>query len=737
MNVVINDNPVGIYYLEEHFTKELLESQGRREGPIVRFDERVLMDVFDEHYTRQYLTPETLLPGTLPQVAEVGAFGEKRLAQNENLNRALQRAIQKMHTMQAAILQLPYMGGTPGAIEDARERAGNETIETAFDLGKASRMHALLALFRCKHGMGWKDRNFYFNQITDRLEPILCDTLAGTPIPERDPLAMYTYTTKVFTMSPSYYRQLFIYLSKVSNVEFLQGLFEAHEADLRRFSAIMAAEGIANEQTDVDAIQEMLWDQQNYLRLLLTPKNGINFDSRLLSGEGPGGELNIDVWGTSRVPLVFRGFHFHDGRFLPARSALAPGQPVSRVFGEPGAVLLPWDGQHVSFRFPADIRLATLRDVEAIKASLITASAKDKSVKLSISAEYRFLPDDVSQTEKLVVRRFGEDWGQEGGRPTAPTLEEALLAHEFLTLDVSANELVCRPGAWNVEGDLLVPNGYPLRMGPGTELVFRSGKALISNEPLRFEGSQEAPIVLRPRSSDSSWAGVSVLEATGDSVWRHVQVKGTDVIRRGGWVMTGGITFYRSRIEMYGCRFEDAHGEDALNIYGTRFLLDGVVIDGVASDAFDGDFVTGAVRNCTILNSVEDAVDVSGSDIDVENCRFIAIGDKAISAGENSIVRARDCVIESSSIGLASKDKSRMIATGIEIKQATNYGLAVFIKKPEFGASSIIADDIQLGNIGRGPHIVQLTCELVLEGQRVRGVEVDVKEMYRLKILGQ
>ena len=188
---------------------------------------------------------------------------------------------------------------------------------------------------------------------------------------------------------------------------------------------------------------------------------------------------------------------------------------------------------------------------------------------------------------------------------------------------------------------------------------------------------------------------------------------------------------------LHACRFEDAHGEDALNIYGTEFVMDGVVIDRVASDAYDGDFVTGVIRNCTFRNSVEDAVDVSGSDIDVYDCRFVAIGDKAISAGEASVVRVRDCVVESASIGLASKDNSRLQAERIDIQRASNYGIAVYVKKPEYGPSSVIADQITLGEMGRGPHIVQLACELVLEGERIDGVELDVKALYREKILGQ
>ena len=37
--VIINGEKKGVYALEEHFDKQLLEHRKRREGPIVKFDE--------------------------------------------------------------------------------------------------------------------------------------------------------------------------------------------------------------------------------------------------------------------------------------------------------------------------------------------------------------------------------------------------------------------------------------------------------------------------------------------------------------------------------------------------------------------------------------------------------------------------------------------------------------------------------------------------------------------------
>jgi hypothetical protein len=738
VNVVVNDNPLGIYYLEEHYTKELLEAQGRREGPIMRFDERVLMEVYDQYVTEEYFVPETVRPGTLPTAAETSAFGEKRIARSEGLSRALERSIAKLSVLQAGVLRLALVQGSAESIRQALERAGSETLASAFDFESAARMNAIYALFRCSHGLGWKDRLFYYNPITDRLEPIMNDTLAGTPGDIRDPISMYTHVNEVLMENDDYFNELFVQLGKVADPAYLTGVFAELEGDLRRYSAIMAAEGIAGVDTDVDAIKERLWDQQVYLRNLLDPVDAINFDARLLGDGGPGGELVIEAWATTRVPVVLRGFRFQNGRFVPAERVLEPSSDgCSRVRSDPGAVVLPHDDRHAAFRFQADLRLATLQDVEALKAAVLTESEKDKSTKLRVTAEYRLLTDATPRGEDLMLRRFGASWADEGQRPAPPSLAEALAAHGFLAYSPETRELVALPGEWDVQGDLVVPDGHPLRIGPGTTLRFGAAAALVSNEPLLFDGTAERPIRLEPQPGIASWSGIAVLQAPGTSAWHHVEVRGTDVIRRGGWTMTGGVTFYRCPVELYDCAFRDAVGEDALNVFGAECLLDGVLIDSVASDAFDGDFVTGAVRNSTFRNTVEDAIDVSGSDIDVHDCRFAAIGDKGISAGEDSVVRARDCIVESASIGLASKDFSRLTAERIEIRQATNYGIAVYVKKPEFGPSSVRADGIVFGAMGLGRHVVQDPCELVLEGERIPGVELDVAELYRRKILGQ
>jgi hypothetical protein len=720
VNVVMNGNATGIYYLEEHFTKELVESQGRREGPIVRFVEDTFLDMEQQYIVTLGYSSETVEPAKKITAARVAAYGEKRLAQSENLGRQLNEALAMMRDLQA-------------------DRDGRRTHEL-LDVLTNARFHALSTLFRTSHGVNWKSRRYYHNPVTARLEPIVFDTGAGALLKTRDPVEILKYVSPAYLKNGPFYQALFREIGRITSAEYLDPVLAEVTPRLRHFEELMRAEGLDDPLMDTSAIVAELRQQQVHLHELVHPREPVSFESRLLTddvkADRPAGTIEVQAWANTKVPYVVTGFRLGSGVFLPAASVEIDGR-VERLAGEDGPVVLPSDGKRVLFRFRSDEREAILRDVNQIKDAVLSGGEVDKSLKLTLSVLGRLITEADVQEEPLITRKFGADWDSEGGRPVAPSLQEALGRHAFLRHEAETGRLEIVAGTHDVRGDLIVPDGHPLHAGPGTVLRFGAQNAIISGEPLYFEGSEEAPIVLEPGPGLASWAGVAVLQADEKSVWRNVHVRDTDVIRRGGWMMTGGVTFYLSQVDLYSTRFDDAHGEDALNVFGVPCLLDGVVIDTCASDAFDGDFVTGLVTRSTFIASVEDAVDVSGSELAVEDSRFIRIGDKAVSAGEDSTVYVKDCVVESASIGVASKDFSRVQVDGLEILETINYGFALYIKKAEFGPSTVTAENVTLGRMGRGDFIVQTTCELTLNGVSHQGVPVDVKEMYRQKILGQ
>jgi len=313
---------------------------------------------------------------------------------------------------------------------------------------------------------------------------------------------------------------------------------------------------------------------------------------------------------------------------------------------------------------------------------------------------------------------------------------EALTTYPCLQYDIEQEKLSLRPGQWDLDGDLLVPAGISLHAGPGVHLRFREDAVLLTDSPLIWAGTEQEPIIIEPRAGLSKWSGIVVLGAKETSSWQYVTVRKTDRLQRGGWATTGGITFYHSPVEMLHCRIEHTVAEDGLNIFGCETLLDDVTLTGCISDSFDGDFITGVVRNCRFEEGMADGLDVSGSDVLVENCSFINLLDKGISVGENSTVRVVGGLMDNVAMGVVSKDLSKAFVSGLEISSVERYAFAAYIKKPEFGPANIVAENITLGEMPLGVALVQKGSSVTLDGNAFPTVNLDVKALYKEGFLG-
>ena len=71
------------------------------------------------------------------------------------------------------------------------------------------------------------------------------------------------------------------------------------------------------------------------------------------------------------------------------------------------------------------------------------------------------------------------------------------------------------------------------------------------------------------------------------------------------------------------------------------------------------------------------------------------MGDKGLSAGENSQLTAKNCIIKYSEIGVASKDQSTIHITG-SLLTHNKLAFTAFQKKSEFGPAQIFADSVNM-----------------------------------------
>jgi len=226
-----------------------------------------------------------------------------------------------------------------------------------------------------------------------------------------------------------------------------------------------------------------------------------------------------------------------------------------------------------------------------------------------------------------------------------------------------------------------------------------------------------------------------VQDAGETSRWEYARVEKTTAIERDGWILTGGITFFQSPLILDHTRILHTQAEDGINVVRSAFTFQNTEFGHTASDAFDGDFVTGRIVDCSFHDVGGDGVDVSGSNLTVERTYMTNIRDKGISVGEASNASVHEVQVVDVGIGVSSKDLSTVSINGLEITRAVHAGLAAYIKKPVYGPASIVATNIYF-NETDVEAIAQTGNFVEVWGKQIETQDLDVDTLYETGVLG-
>jgi len=159
VNVNINGKQKGIFAIEEHFSKEFIESNKRRDGVIIKFDDTLVW----HNYKSTNINRDSVFR-SLP----VKVRGLKKIEEQPSLLKQKDNAVNLLRSIQENSL--------PASL--------------VFDPPLIGRFLATVRLWCAEHCLELDDINFYFNSITSKLEPIGFDGLAG-----RTPKTPYCYFT--------------------------------------------------------------------------------------------------------------------------------------------------------------------------------------------------------------------------------------------------------------------------------------------------------------------------------------------------------------------------------------------------------------------------------------------------------------------------------------------------------------------------------------------------------------
>jgi hypothetical protein len=664
--VLLNGQSLGIYAIEEHFEKQLVESQERREGPILKFSEEGLWSGIERQLQNHgYIHYNYRSSVDKWENAPTEAFGQQRIMKDTLLSKQFASARQ---------LMFEYKNGLKPAAE-------------VFDLDKTARFYAIADVFNAYHGIIWHNQRFYFNPMLGRLEPIGFDAFGGKP-PRRYTILgegalnpngkeanrLFGYLLQDKEFNKLYFKYLYHYSSR----DFLGKFLEKNQQKWAERLALLQL-----EFPDYQPAYKSFLEDGLFVHSLILPYD--NHSLKVFTQEVSDGQKMVSVQNTHHLPIEIIGYGYQRKQIdkLLDTTMILPG--------------------HLSRRYLSRLsRDSIIRDFNATKflhdeALALQESGEIKS--LTVTTNTRFIHYKLPGIDSVFSSRV-LSWK----RPSLPTLKNRSIASDIhdkkyqMLFLVQGNQIMFYPGKQQLSEPLILPSGYEVSFSEGTELDLVNGSYLISYSAIRVYGVEDNPVVFT--SSDKTGRGVALFQTSTPSRVQYAIFDNLNTINNNEQQLTGAFSGYESDISFYNCVFRENRCEDALNLVRSTFTLQDCLFADISSDAFDADFCKGEIKGCTFSNSINDAMDFSGSIVTIADCFVTAPGDKGVSCGEASDITVLDTTIEDAPIAVASKDLSVLFLRNITIKNCRQ-GFVAFQKKPEFGPGKIIVESYAAENIDK------------------------------------
>ena len=310
-------------------------------------------------------------------------------------------------------------------------------------------------------------------------------------------------------------------------------------------------------------------------------------------------------------------------------------------------------------------------------------------------------------------------------------LSDFISKKENLLTKKAENKWLIKKGKWNVNQPITISG--TLEIEAGANINFSENSYIIVKGQLIAKGNSKQPINL---FSKKTWKGIYVIgNENQTSRLDHVQIKNTIALADGLLKLSGSVNFYNTNVEIKNSQIKNTLAEDALNIIESNFILKNLTISSTFSDAFDSDFSTGVIDSCSFFNVDGDAVDLSGSEVNIKNSKFKNVRDKAVSAGEASIIKLKNTKINDVGIGVASKDGSIVNARDIEIKDYKLYAAMSYVKKDFYTQPSLIGIGIEIYPIKKNAFLAQEKTFMSLNSIIIDTEQIDVEGLYKNEIM--
>ncbi|MFK8008556.1 MAG: CotH kinase family protein [Saprospiraceae bacterium] len=567
-----------------------------------------------------------------------------------------------------------------------------------FDIEKMAKLYALADLMNSRHPLLRDNMRFYFNPISGLVEPIAreFEDLKDSDISD---MAIFLEKPKTgrwhhWVKKDKILQKIFgnlefekAYITEaelISQEEFLDEFFVEHEDNLEELMS-----GIYKDWSFYDLPKYTLYEHQDYMRKAL--HSGITGLSAHFSKK-ENKNLQIEIANQQFLPIEITNISWRDSIFFyPKESIVLEGKKEEEKW------------ETFAFQISENIEWAD-------------------SLLPELKINYNYLGMEKGLKRALVFPFSKNGASSNFANPIVrnPNYDT------FDFIQKIENKIYIPKGEWTLSKDLVIPKDAHFEIEAGAKIDMIQQAKIISYAPVFFNGTARNPIVIN--SSDATAEGIVIMKAKERSKLSHTLFDQLSRPEEVGWRLSGAVTFYESPVDISDCIFsQNKIGDDFLNIVRADFSMKNSQFKDILSDAFDCDFCKGKVSDTKFLTIGNDGIDVSGTELIVENVFMDGIGDKGLSAGENSTMTVTNVEIHNAEIAITSKDQSTIYITKSKVKDS-RIGMALFQKKPEFGPGFIEATEMDMGK-SEIAFLVEENSELTMDGKSIAHNNAKVKQI--------
>ncbi|PLX01161.1 MAG: hypothetical protein C0594_14090, partial [Marinilabiliales bacterium] len=583
-------------------------------------------------------------------------------------------------------------------------RSNSKPIDNIFQIDKLAQFYALNDLLKSYHCTTWHNHRYYYNPVLSRLEPIMYDCYPETgPADWAMKIRFLGYfmdesrkfqdwiVFKMFTHR-NFERKYFDYLEAYTEKSFYQEVLDSLKSELERYEKMLKIEFpeysynydfISN---NVAKIKEKLPEfiEMNKTKTVQNVKLSQCFES-----------IEDSILPDSFSKKLMKVYYSEPDSTCTLYNYFPKNLEILGFSDEKDTITFPLDGMCNAYSgFPAKAWMHKVsHDYKYLYFRVEGGKKRKKKIsKYPLYSEYNPRIDLNTQMDKQNFSGF-----------------------QFVD-----NQVVIPDGKWSISEPFIIFDHQNLLIEAGAEIDITGDGIILSYGSVQIMGTAEQPVFIYSSQGNAN-NSFNVLQADDQSVVSYCTFKGFNTLNYKGWQLTGAVNFYESDVDILHSSFDSNDCEDALNIIRSHFYVNDCAFKNIKSDAFDSDFCNGMIENSSFADIGNDAIDFSGSKVEIKNCEIDNAGDKGISGGEKSILTISGVKVRNSVTGITAKDLSRLDVSNSEISHC-EYGLSAYVKKPEYGPAEITTQDVKLSEV-KVQHLIEKKSLLNFNGKEIPGTE--------------